>query len=312
MTAFNFRLVFLISFLTLAISAPSAIADEGAAVSLSPKALIQLGRADRALRDLDGLLKSMGFERPAIIGVNYFAISVGGIDALRDLEEGRGVDPETLAGLLSGFARPEVAEHLNLKKISGIGGEVILKIDAADGRLRYKGTVVRLYSPARLAELYDRREDFRLENVRKRNTAFGNFVSARRRELGTADQQADKSAVTDLADRYQAIQPVLGDLTQTLESEVGATSILQGTTQHFFGLSIGGINAVADLTQSGAVDPETLGAIYAQRTSAEYADGFQYSEDGRILYSGIEVKLYSVKRLEECFKLRDRLVLQTN
>ena len=82
----------------------------------SSQAMLQLGRTSRAIRDLDGFLKAIKFERSAIIGVNYFAVSVGGIDAIRDLEEDRGVDPETLAGLRAGFAVPEVAEHLNLLK----------------------------------------------------------------------------------------------------------------------------------------------------------------------------------------------------
>lgn len=94
-----------------------------------------LGIAMRAL-DQEGLYK------PAINGMNAFAVTVGGVDALKDLEEGRGVDPETFAGLYAGQATDTVAASLG-------------KDDK--GRLTYKGKLVRMYSIDRLKELFARR-----------------------------------------------------------------------------------------------------------------------------------------------------------
>ena len=114
---------------------------------LSTETKRTFARADRALKDLDGYLTALKFQKSAFIGTNYFGVSVGGIDAIRDLEEGRGVDPETLAALYSGFAIPVVAEHLNMKHVRNDAGQLELKIVSVDGRLRYKGAVVRMYSP---------------------------------------------------------------------------------------------------------------------------------------------------------------------
>jgi hypothetical protein len=82
---------------------------------------------------------------PAILGLNAFATSVGGVDAIADLESGQGVDPETFAGLYAGQAVPEVAEHL---------------AHDAQGRVTYKSRIVRLYNPTRLRQLFAARGDF--------------------------------------------------------------------------------------------------------------------------------------------------------
>jgi hypothetical protein len=76
---------------------------------------------------------------PAIVGLNAFATTVGGVDAIADLESGQGVDPETFAGLYAGQAVPEVAEHL---------------AHDSQGRVTYKSRVVRLYNPTRLKQLF--------------------------------------------------------------------------------------------------------------------------------------------------------------
>ncbi|MCH8829903.1 MAG: hypothetical protein IID45_10030 [Planctomycetes bacterium] len=77
-----------------------------------------------------------------ITGTNAFATTVGGVDALADLQAGRGVDPETYAGLYAGQATPEISKDLK-------------KDDK--NRLMYKNRVVRMYSIARLKILYARR-----------------------------------------------------------------------------------------------------------------------------------------------------------
>lgn len=99
----------------------------------------KLREANRALVDA---IQALGEEKryvSAIQGVNAFAASVGGVDAIADLESGQGVDPETYAGLLSGQALPEVAENLS---------------HDAEGRLTYKSKSIRMYSPTRLRQLF--------------------------------------------------------------------------------------------------------------------------------------------------------------
>lgn len=103
----------------------------------------------QTLQELDKLgdtLISEGRLNAATAGDNFFALSVGGIDAIRELEEGRGVDPETFAALYAGRAIPDVSEHLSFD---------------ADGRLRYKGNIVRIYSRDRLKTLFRLRDELR-------------------------------------------------------------------------------------------------------------------------------------------------------
>ena len=285
----------------------SMAGEDTEVIPLSRDASNQYGRVQRSMADLNGFLQAVGFERPAIIGTNYFAVSVGGIDAIKDLEEGRGVDPETFAGLYAGFALPAVAEHLNARPVPGGG----IKITSPDGRLRYKGTAIRLYSPARLRSLFEQRSRFHHEDDRKQREAFTEFVFARKRDVGQLDRIGDDSEIAELGTRFRNLQPLLGELETALRSERAVSSILQGeTSQHFFAYSVGGIDVLEDLRTRHAVDPETLAAIYAQKISTDYAADFTVNEDGEVLYDGTPIKLYSVKHLESCFRVRDRLASQ--
>jgi len=284
------------------------LADEPAdEVRLSADTLTKYKKVKRSLGDLDDFLQAVGFERPAILELNYLAMSVGGIDALKDLEEGRGVDPETLAGLYAGYAVPSVARELNMAP----GGGGRWKITSPDGRLRYKGTVVRMYSPNRLRKLFERRDQFREENERKRRQMISEYVYARRRDAGQLDQNNDGNEVDELFNQITDLQPLLADLESALRSERTVSSIMQGdTSYHYFGLAIGGIDAVDDLQTRHAIDPETLAAIYAQRVSPEYAGQIKVGADGAVMYEDAPVKLYSVEQLEKCFSIRNLLALQ--
>ena len=76
-------------------------------------------------------------------GVNAFAVLSGGIDAISDLESGRGVDPETFAALYAGRALRELQPDLGWDE---------------QGRLTFRGDVVRMYSKSRLARLFAERD----------------------------------------------------------------------------------------------------------------------------------------------------------
>lgn len=293
---------------------PLAAADEisGAdPVALSAEAYRFYGRADRAIKDLDGYLTAIRFQRTAFIGTNYFGVSVGGVDAIRDLEEGRGVDPETLAALYAGFAIPSVAADLNLIQIRDPRGRVVLKIDAPDGRLRYRGAVVRMYSPEKLRELFDRRAAFRTDNERRRNEIFSEYTAQRRRRVGNQDSTGLGTEAQELARRFEELQPILADLETALRAEASMTSIIGGLSgQHFFGYSVGGINVPEELTSRQAVDPETFAAIFADRISLDYSDEFSI-RDGRVFYRDNEIRMYSPSKLKDCFRIRNRLALRT-
>jgi len=95
-----------------------------------------------AVRDAIEALEQENRYRLATDGVNVFAVSVGGVDAIDDLEKGRGVDPETFAALYAGRATKEVSDFLGHDE---------------QGRLTYKNKVIRIYPISRLKQLFQER-----------------------------------------------------------------------------------------------------------------------------------------------------------
>ena len=75
---------------------------------VSRETLSSYKRARVVMNNLADMLESENQRyESATEGINYFALSVGGVDAIRDLEEGRGVDPETFAALYADRAIPQ-------------------------------------------------------------------------------------------------------------------------------------------------------------------------------------------------------------
>ena len=108
----------------------------------TPEAKVK--EAYKVLDTAQQMLVNNGRYRAAINGVNTFAVTAGGVDAIRDLEEGTGVDPETFAGLYAGQATDAVAAKLKTDE---------------KGRLTYDKKVVRMYSIERLKKLYRQRAE---------------------------------------------------------------------------------------------------------------------------------------------------------
>ncbi|MCH2211362.1 MAG: hypothetical protein MK110_08675 [Fuerstiella sp.] len=111
---------------------------------LSGEALLTYKQSKIIMDSLSDMLAAERTHRSVTEGENYFALSVGGIDSLQELEEGRGVDPETFAALYAGLALPNIAQHLEVDD---------------NGRIRYKGNIVRLYSRERLKDVFRRRTE---------------------------------------------------------------------------------------------------------------------------------------------------------
>jgi len=126
-------------------AAPSPLRADPTADAIQGTVRDKLRDADRIMAEAMQMLQDDRRYVPAILGLNAFATSVGGVDAMADLESGQGVDPETFAGLYAGQALPEVAEHL---------------AHDAQGRVTYKSRVVRLYNPTRLKQLFAARLEF--------------------------------------------------------------------------------------------------------------------------------------------------------
>jgi hypothetical protein len=101
--------------------------------------------ADRAMADAMQALQDEKAYVPVISGLNAFAVSVGGVDAVADLESGQGVDPETFAGLYAGQVLPDLADRFSRD---------------AEGRLTYRNKVVRMYNAVRLKQLFAARQEY--------------------------------------------------------------------------------------------------------------------------------------------------------
>lgn len=134
---------------TLAI-APTRIANAQVEEPSSPAPTLDVSEANAerikdatsALEVAQSALQQDGLYNPAIRGLNPYATLVGGVDAIADLESGRGVDPLTFAGLHTGQATDEILPHLGYD---------------ANGRLTYKGKLVRMYSVERMKQMDERR-----------------------------------------------------------------------------------------------------------------------------------------------------------
>lgn len=121
--------------------AQQAAPDE--AGGLSEETANTVKAANAAIKAAVGVLQQDGLYAPVINTPNAFAASVGGVNVMADLEAGRGVDPETFAALYAGLASDAIASDLSKDE---------------EGRVTYKGKVVRMYPVSRLRALFQARE----------------------------------------------------------------------------------------------------------------------------------------------------------
>ncbi|MEZ6034848.1 MAG: hypothetical protein R3C17_17285 [Planctomycetaceae bacterium] len=132
----------------------------------SEQMLTAYQKARKAVVDLNDMFIATGQSTAAASDVNYFSVSVGGIDVHRDLEEGRGVDPETFAALYA--YEDQITNGVKERIFKQFGVDVSQHLDTDDnGRIRYKQKVVQLYSTERLNELFNRRDELRIFSSNK-------------------------------------------------------------------------------------------------------------------------------------------------
>jgi len=99
--------------------------------------------ANDALKAATESLKNESLYVAATKPINVLGVLSGGINAVDDLESGRGVDPETFAALYADEATDDVKQHLGKDE---------------DGRLTYKNKVVRIYPISRLKKMQAQRK----------------------------------------------------------------------------------------------------------------------------------------------------------
>ena len=122
-------------------SAVAQIDNKGA----SDEVTKSITAAYSALQTVRSNLNQEGRYKPATKMMNVTAVMAGGIDAVADLESGLGVDPETFGALYAEQAADDISIDLDTDE---------------NGRLTYKGKVVRMYSIERLKAFYKERLKF--------------------------------------------------------------------------------------------------------------------------------------------------------
>ena len=126
---------------------PRPLSAQAEATAPSEKAGKELKDAFTALKIAAETLEQENLYVSATAALNVFAVVAGGINCIQDLEDARGVDPETFAALYAGEGKPEVKEHLDFDD---------------QGRLTYKGKVVRIYPKQRMKKIYQERVKYAL------------------------------------------------------------------------------------------------------------------------------------------------------
>jgi len=106
------------------------------------QATLKVNEAYKKLVDAKEALEAKGQYESITDGLNLFLILSGGGNAREDLESGRGVDPETFAGLYAGRALPELQPLLGVNE---------------QGQVTYNNEVVRIYSKSRLQKVFAER-----------------------------------------------------------------------------------------------------------------------------------------------------------
>lgn len=111
----------------------------------SAESLAKLKEVFAAIKNAAETLEQENLYVPATSTLNVFSVTAGGLNSVQDLEDGRGVDPETFAALYAGEAKPEIKENLDYDD---------------QGRLTFKGKVVRIYPKKRMKEIFQERTKY--------------------------------------------------------------------------------------------------------------------------------------------------------
>lgn len=123
--------------------------------------------------------------------------------------------------------------------------------------------------------------------------------------IAYAQATLDAPLSEDAANEIRAVNRSLTSAVDELE--VQGRYIAATDAPNPFLVLAGGGDAIADLESDTGVDPETFAALYAGRASEEVSKNVTIDDEGRVLYKGRVVRMYSVKRLKAMFELRENL-----
>jgi hypothetical protein len=150
--------------------------DASAVQSLTEESKTKIKAAADALKAAMESLQAEGrFGEPAVKGINAFAVLTGGNSSLNDLQSGGGVDPETFAALYAGLATDKVVVELGRD---------------AEGKLTYKGRVVRMYPVSVIRAAYARRSEVTGEDLLP--TVVDDAAKAKAKKKADTEEKSDE------------------------------------------------------------------------------------------------------------------------
>jgi hypothetical protein len=135
---------------TPAVGQEETPASSEGGTALSEETKMKIKAAADAMNAAVEALKLDQAYTSATKGINTFGVLVGGFDSVKDLEDGRGVDPETFAALYAGLAADEIAEKVGRDP---------------EGRVTYNGRLLRMYPVSRIRALYSARAAITGEDI---------------------------------------------------------------------------------------------------------------------------------------------------
>jgi len=97
----------------------------------------------------------------------------------------------------------------------------------------------------------------------------------------------------------------LSEAADSQKTDGNYEAITQGVNS--FLVLAGGGNARADLESGGGVDPETYGALYAGLVIPELADQVTKDDNGRLVFNGQVIQMYSKTKLQRVYASRLKL-----
>jgi hypothetical protein len=151
-------------------------ADGSAAQPLTDESKTKIKAATDALKAaMESLQAENRYEDSAVKGINGFAVLTGGINSFRDLQSGGGVDPETFAALYAGLATDKVAVELG---------------HDAEGKLTYRGRVVRMYPISAIRAAYARRSEVTGEDLLP--TVVDDTAKAKAKKKADTEEKSDE------------------------------------------------------------------------------------------------------------------------
>lgn len=115
----------------------------------------------------------------------------------------------------------------------------------------------------------------------------------------------DRAAAPKPNIKLGAAITALSEAADSMKIDGNYETITQGTNA-FLVLSGGG-SAKADLESGSGVDPETYGALYAGLVVPELADQITKDDNGRLVFNGQIIQMYSKSKLQRVYANRLKL-----